>query len=171
RGEENVYRISFELKSTAKGEGRPARGAINDAVTQALRGLNGLIELSSEWSETGRVLIQPVAPAYGSGRYAAFMPVVLTTATIWTSSTDISMADLESGNLTKDQIDLKKEPWIYFHYPQSPDLRHNLKVTGPRRTIDEVLYRDYTRTVCIVSTNGLADFLSHWESCDKWLDE
>ena len=39
----DIYRLAFEVKSEGKGDGKYGRGQINEATTQVLRGLNGLI--------------------------------------------------------------------------------------------------------------------------------
>jgi hypothetical protein len=164
--EQDVYRLAFELKSDGKGDGRPNRDQVNDAVSQVLRGMNGLIALAAEEPHFGgRTFLRTDATGR---RYAAFMPAVLTTANLWVSNTDVAQAQLQDGTLTRDQINLEKRDWVYFQYPQSPDLKHNRMVVGKKDDMSELLYREYTRTICIVNADGMPNFFSYWRHCDDW---
>lgn len=74
---QDIYRLAFEVKSNAKGEGSSGKGQINEALTQVLRGMNGLIKFAVNVLGKGK---EDLLKGYSC---AAFMPVIFTTAKLW----------------------------------------------------------------------------------------
>lgn len=163
----DIYRLSFELKSNAKGEGYHGRGQINDAITQVLRGLNGMIEFAVNEIDTGN---SALFKEDNSGtRYGSYLPVIFTTAKLWVCDCDISEADLQSGKLNIDEAKLEERKWLFYQYAQSPDLKHPFR-EGLYGDISDILYADYTRTIPIVNSGGIKEFLgnSMWVEPEDW---
>lgn len=161
-----VYRLPFELRNRDKGEGHYGRGQINDAVTQVLRGLNGLIEFTIQSTRKGaRAFLNPNA---NGNLYASFIPVVFTTAKLWVSDCDISDGYIESGNVDIGKEQLKEKPWLFYQYEQSPALKHSYRAPREDSDISQILYLDYTRTIPIVNASFICDFLSQsfWSQGD-----
>ena len=83
----------------------------------------------------------------------------------------LNEADRQTGDLkgiNKDNI--QKVPWLWYLYPQSPDMTHDLPATLPLEwhhddAIKEIFYRDYIRPIAIVSQEGIEEFLnaSTWD--------
>jgi hypothetical protein len=91
----------------------------------------------------------------------SFMPVVFTTAKLWTCEYDISTADLETGKVDLEGADLREEKWLFYQYAQSPDLKHSHSAAEHISNISDVLYIDYTRTIPIVNALSIGEFLSN----------
>jgi len=153
-----IFHIAQEIKSQQKGDvaGR-GRGVIEEAATQVLRGVNGLAEYFR-----GR------PGAFGRTDVATLVPVIFTTARLWVSKVDLSMSDLMTGNIATNEEQLEQRGYLFYQYPQSPGLRHTLEYLMPskptgvnwRRNFNEVLYREYVRTIVIVSASGIEEYLS-----------
>jgi hypothetical protein len=143
-----LYHVGFVMKGKAPGDsGPPGGSAINDATAQVLRGVNGLIN-------------HLFGPPEGSADNFAFLPVIFTTAEIWVTEADISSVDLATGNLPT--VEREKKEWIWFNHNRSSRLRHGLKSPGTTKTdtLADTLKVEFTRSVAIVSVEGIDSFLS-----------
>lgn len=163
-----IYHLPFELKNRDKGEGHYGRGQINEAVTQVLRGLNGLIDLAIESAKKSNRAFLTFDSS--DNLYASFMPVVFTTAKLWVCDCDISTGDIESGKVDIGEAKLKEKKWLYYQYGQSPALKHPYSSVRQESDISQILYLDYTRTIPIVNSAAIGDFLSDgsWKYPDDW---
>lgn len=164
----DIYRLPLELKSNEKGEGYYGRGQIKGAITQVLRGLNGMIEFA--FIELARGNNNLFNEDTMGNMYAAFLPVVFTTAKLWVCNYDISEADLKSGKINLGDAKLEERKWLFYQYAQSPDLKHPFSMAGLERDMSDILYIDYTRTIPIVNAEGIRDFLSDgfWREPEDW---
>lgn len=89
------YQVAIEVKSQEKGDSAPTTGrsAIEDAVSQVLRGLNGLVQFYARMPS----LLDSSKPTF-------LFPVVFTTAAIWTTSAKLDNADLVTGKIEPPPI-------------------------------------------------------------------
>ncbi len=134
------------------------RQAPVEAVDQALRGTNGLINY---WNDSRRGF----APAIV--RIASF---VVTTAQLWTCDVDVSAGSLADGNIEIPPESLAPCPWIHFLSATSTELRHSASARGPSDpSLSGVLASRYLRSVFIVQSLRLGEFL-RWLGPDTWLD-
>ena len=163
-----LYHLPFELKNREKGEGHYGRGQINEAVTQVLRGLNGIVDLAVESEMNNRRAFFKFDQR--DNLYATFMPVIFTTANLWTCNSDISEADIDTGNIVLSAAKLTEKKWLFYQYSQSPDLKHSHTALRQDVDISKILYLDYTRTIPIVNAAAISDFLSNsfWQHPDDW---
>ena len=151
-----MYHLAFEVKGKEAGDpGGSGRGAIEDAVKQALRGLNGMVEFLASH------------PAALNGMQGVILlPVVLTTAHLWVSQADLSRADVESGTLSDEPAPVREVPWLWYHYAQSPGIKHSLPTeaaSGRDDYLANVFYGEYARPVAIVHALGIEAFLTMTE--------
>jgi len=146
---ENAMTLGFELRSTEKGDGTgTGRGAIEDAVSQLLRSVNGLIEF----------LITHSLPLNRTGP-TVLLPVLFTTASLWESDLDLASADLARGAIDQEAPPLTKRPWVAFQYPMSPGLKTRLPATNAGAAgLAPGLDIYFTRTVMIVSAVEATNF-------------
>jgi len=153
-GSDNIYHVAVEVKGAAKGDASGSgRGAIEDAATQVIRGVNGLIDY---FSKNRRYLPEhfPVS----------FIPLIFTTAKIWATEVDIA-ADLETGNVTLGSDVLQKQ-WLWLQYHVSPGLQHSVERQVPkdepfsRVVLGDLLDREYARAVAVVGAGGADAFLA-----------
>ncbi|HKC63631.1 MAG TPA: hypothetical protein VKB86_08335, partial [Pyrinomonadaceae bacterium] len=85
----NPCHIGLEVRSNAKGDTQGESGkAIEDAASQVLRGLNGMVELLSK----NRHILS-------NWKRADFLPVIFTTAQLWLSNAELSSADIQTGKV------------------------------------------------------------------------
>ncbi|HME44260.1 MAG TPA: hypothetical protein VKF36_14305 [Syntrophorhabdales bacterium] len=161
---QDIYRLAFEVKSTAKGEGSSGRGQVNDALTQVLRGVNGLIKFAVDGLCKGKTALLK------GQSYAAFMPVIFTTANLWVTDAVLSKADLLKGTGDISKFNLTARDQILFHYAQSPTLKHSSYNYSDDPGLSDVLYLEYTRSIPIVSASAIAGFLPYinWSDLDDW---
>lgn len=147
---ERVYNLGFPIKGLAKGDASGSgRTALDDAVTQVLRGANGFIELLAHRPK----LLTKGAFGYGFGQV---LPAVFTTARLWVSDVDLQTADLKTGNVPP--ASLQAVPWLWLKHNVSPDLKHALPSDEPvdaKESLRDYLLWDHYRCVAIVSATGL----------------
>jgi hypothetical protein len=146
------YHIALEVKTDKVGNRSGKSDGIEGAVTQLCVGLNGMAHffarnLHIHESETG----------------IDFLPVLFTTAEIYTTELDLRTANIIDGNVTFKDTDIESKPWIAYQYHQSPNLKHSLvSGTWPNK-IGDILDFAYVRTVLVVSASGIESFLG-WAS-------
>lgn len=150
---EKVYHIGFEVRSNIKGDNVGETGqAIENAATQISRGLNGFIETIVKNEQ----LLKNV-------KQVDFLPVIFTTAQLYVSDVDISHADLETGNITLADGDVKSVSWLFYQYSLSPGLKHSVAPKMKGNSIPTLLQWEFIRSIPIVSWRGVEDFLA-WSS-------
>jgi hypothetical protein len=144
-----IYHVARELKTDACGEAQgESRGAIEDAMTQVCKGLNGFMNLLSDhWREAGM------------SEAARLVPVVFTTARLWVTDADIGQASLEDGNVDPFKVGLREVPFVFFHYPQSPGITHEFAPLNPTPKLLDTLYISFVRTIVVASQAGIDDIL------------
>jgi hypothetical protein len=149
---QDVYHRGFEVRSDSKGEGNPDRSAIETACGQVIRGVNGLIGLLR--SRIKILIVNHPTP---------IIPVVFTTARLWTTDTDLANADLVSGQLNQATLELRPVPWLWYRYHVSPGLTDPEPRTTDADEIGKLVEQWYARCVAIVSS-GIDDFFAQrWE--------
>lgn len=145
----DIYHIAVEIKTSVPGEPEGSRrGEIEHAATQVCRGLNGLIDYFTQKKN----LLSGSEPV-------SFLPVIFTTARLWVSQIDLGAADLITGNLSVDPGSISETPWLFYHYHQSPGLKHSQPVRHPASSLEEALYKEYVRTIAVVNAVGIESFL------------
>ena len=146
----NIYHIGVEVKNKTDGDPNGSgHGEIEQAATQILRGLNGMVDF---FSSNSRLFEQ--------AKKISLFPVIFTTAQLWVSDIDLGSADLANGNIKMSTANLNKVPWLYYQYNQSPGLKHTLESGVEAHDLQKSLYQEYVRTIAIVSASGISDFLS-----------
>ncbi len=150
----NIFHVGVELKSNKKGDaqGSSGRGAIEDAIGQILRGVNGMVE----YFTTHQQSLQP-------GYKVVLVPVIFTTANLWISEVDLGSADLGTGSIAVDTASLKPAPWLWLNYNQSPGLKHSLAGQEQYHGMDDMLEAEFTRSIAIVNALGIEDFLRRFQ--------
>jgi hypothetical protein len=147
---EDTYHIGLEVSSGAKGDSLgKGRGQIEEAATQVCKHLNGIAE---EFRRRGEDF-----PRIGESIH--FLPVIFTTAQIWTSEIDLGMADLQTGDFELKDIHAKKKGWIWLQYHLSPGIKHSLGSYKSPKGLGEVLAHEYIRTIAVVTASGIEEFL------------
>lgn len=159
RPSENVYHVAVEVKHTAKGNcvsGDPGKDAVESAASQLCQGLNGMVHFlarnDSLWEKNPPVTL---------------LPVIFTTANLWASNADLSGADIETGDLSFSEHNFRQVPWLFFQYHLSPGIKHSVPSHPPKRiSLTDILQAEYVRTIPIVSSSGVEDFLRHATALD-----
>ena len=145
-----AYHIGIETRTAHPGDTDrgTGRGAIEEAATQVCRGLNGLVQffadrqkLPNEWSEL------------------VISPVIVTTANLWTSDVDLSAADVATGDVPVQAAALSLQPYVVLQYHLSPGIKHGVRTHG-MEPLGEILDREFVRTVHIVNSKHVGNFLS-----------
>jgi len=154
QGSENIYHVAVEVKGAARGDvSGSGRGAIEDAATQVIRGVNGLIECFSKK--------RPYVP---ENFPVSFIPVIFTTARIWATDVDIA-ADVATGQVELATGDVVEKPWLWLQYHISPGLQHTVDRQVPKKepllrsVIGDLLDLEYARAIAVVGASGIDEFL------------
>jgi hypothetical protein len=146
------YALGLEIKGGAKGESGAGRGAIEEAAIQVCRGVTGLIDFSKDNHQPFAFVPPPV-----------IIPVVFTTARLFTSQVDLRTADLRTGRLPGD-LAVQEAKWLWFQYPVSSALRHSVnrrQVSAERlKSLGDVLELEHARSIAVVNAEGVEAFLS-----------
>jgi hypothetical protein len=147
RGVDAIYDVAVEASTRAKGDERgSSRGAIEEAVGQVCRGLNGLIEY---FRPHGQVV----------ERTLEFFPMVVTTAELLTTTKTLRESDLETGRITLGR-EVQSRPWVFYRYPQSPGLKHSIPANSAKPLdLPKALKVVFSRIVAIVQADKVEAFL------------
>lgn len=152
------YHVALEVRSDQAGdEVRSGRNAIEEAVSQVLRGVNGMCEFLGGHTHFFTAIGRPIT----------LVPVIFTTAKLWASDASLGDADLSSGNTDLSGSGFKQTPWLLYQYNSSPGLKHAqpLMEKSPwQNTLKGIMEQDYLRTVAVVNAEGIDDFLTWSQS-------
>jgi galactitol-specific phosphotransferase system IIB component len=153
--------LAFELKTHTKGDGTGTnyKSEITNAVSQVLRGSRGYIHYLS--SLDGDSLKQKM------GEYAIFIPAIFTTAELYITKSDISKANLVDGKIAENSVEVESARWIWFNYNRSLNLSHNIPINKNVNTQYDRYFRDFSRSIAIVSPAGIDEFFK--TDFDSWL--
>jgi hypothetical protein len=153
---EQIYHLGVEIKSNKKGDaqGQP-KGGLEKAGEQVCLGVNGMVEFFAAHPN--------LLP---EGKKIHLVPVIFTTAQIFTSEIDLGSANLESGELDNIQEGQTNRPWIWWQHNLSPALVHGQSVRPVAQRMELVLEQEFSRSIAIVSPQGIESFLGR----DWWLD-
>lgn len=152
---DETYHIGLVLKSKSKGDKNTpdggGRDGIEASVTQVLRGCSGFVEYNNALAEN-------LVDGWG----AILIPVVFTTAKLFTSDVDLSKADLEQGTVELDD-EPTEVPYLFYQYNSSAGIRNTIMTSYDPVELGKVLESEYMRTVCVVNARGIERFLKNIE--------
>lgn len=159
RTTDKIANLGFEISTGEKGDGLSAlnKSSINAAVTQVTRSASGFFNYFVKSYEH---------EINNSEIHYRFIPVIFTTAQLWLTDTDISMADISTGNLPADSIKAQKVDWLWFNYHRSENLSPDHILGSLNKYISKEYY-EFSRTTAIVSSNGIDNFLK--SNLANWL--
>lgn len=147
--EPDVYHLAYEVKSSSTGDPHSkGRGGIERAITQVLRGLNGVIEFLSNNPQ----FLKKYGPM-------TFLPVIVTTANLYVTTVDLADTELASGEVSLGSESIRQADWLVYNYPQSPGLKHSVPSRPKADSFREIMTNEYVRSVAIVGHGALNDFL------------
>ncbi len=155
---EDGYHLGFELRTGKKGDGEPR--TISEAVSQVLRGTSGLINH----------LQATAAGQPKTTQLIRFVPIIITTANLFTSKADLGEASLKTGNLSPDAVETEPCEAIWFTHNRSPALEPNAPSTTESSDFNQfssALRNEFARSVAIINAEGLDSFMS-WD-LEEWL--
>ncbi len=147
---DNNYNIGFEIRKNQKGDACGETGqAIEKACSQILRGMNGFIQTMTKeqhiWAKSYKTY---------------FLPVIFTTADLFISDIDLSLSNLQTGEIKLSKEQIQNVPWLFYQYPMSVGLKHSVSSITESKDISSLLVNDYIRTIPIVSADGIEDFFT-----------
>jgi hypothetical protein len=92
---------------------------------------------------------------------------MFTTADIWTSDVELNQSDLRTGQVRLKDSEYSQKSWLLYQYNQSQKLKHSKEKVDSNRfassLFSQALISEFTRTVAIVTPDGIEDFLN-WAS-------
>lgn len=158
-----LHHVACEVRTDESGSaGGKNIDEIEAALTQVLRGVNGL----AEWmvGNPGVIPRPSLWKDFKGGKPIAtkpigLLPVIFTTARLFSSDVDLSSADLETGKVTVTEGQLREVSWLHFQYYQSPSLLSAIPSAHVNETLIGALHKEFTRTVAFVTPGGIQEFL------------
>jgi hypothetical protein len=147
------YDIALQLKAENPGD-KHGKGhdVIEEAVTQVLLAANGLVDAFHR---------EPQLIA--KHRQAVVVPIIVTTANIWTTEKNLSETDIGDGTITGTPLAVQEAKWVQYRYPQSPTLRHT--VERPAQTsfdsLSSWLLGEHIRSIVVVQGLAFKELLGH----------
>lgn len=162
QGGVDIYHIAVEAKTNKKGEtNSTGKGQIEEAAGQVCRGLNGLFEFFHKRQALKKE----------SRTELLFVPMIITTAKLYVTDNDLSLASIESGELGSADLSVKEVPWLWYRYHQSPALKHQVPVNNPGLALEDALLYEFARSIAVVTPEGLSGFLKHrfWTAPNQWV--
>jgi hypothetical protein len=97
----------------------------------------------------------------GDEEQIGILPVIFTTANLYTSDVKLEEAELTTGQVKGGK--LTRAAWVMYQYAMSPGLKHTAASSNSPRDLVELYQAEYIRTVPVVSVNGIHDFMT-WVS-------
>lgn len=144
------YHIALPIRTKIRGDEQgQGKETIEEAATQILRGLNGMVEFFSHNRQ-----------ALGNRRRAILLPTIFTTARIWAAEINLCASDVADGTIEVQEQDFTQRKWLALQYHQSPGLKHSVTVNERSEELGEILDSEYVRTIFVVGADGIEPFLS-----------
>jgi len=152
RTTDRQYNVFAESKD---GEGEPSgtsRGALDNAVTQALRGSSGILR---------QLVSHPSLLSGSRGATLTIVPVIVTNARLLTCDTDLALTDVASGQLP-EKLMVQERDWLWLRTMASAGVRHEFWHVGGHASssFGDLQDRRYARSIAVTTCAGLADCLS-----------
>lgn len=158
-GDERAFDIGIVCKNRERDSNETGRGrsAIEEAVSQACIGSNGLLE---HWFSRRGIAMNVPPRAY-------VVPVIVTSAELFSSPVDLSLVNLATGDLASEEFEFKHEKWLYYQYPVSMGIRPDNFVVQPTRSVSSLVLSDFLRTVPVVNSTHFGEFLRSFRT--EWI--
>ncbi len=152
----NAYHVALPVRTGRKGDSQPvkqARSEIEDAASQVLKGTSGYVQTLSR--------NPPLTEVEGQDAIVRLLPVVFTTAKLFASNSDLSAADLETGDIDLQSGEFEQVSWLWYQYNVSPGIRHNISPVEREKKIEEYMIAEHVRSIAIVSSSGMEEFFTN----------
>ena len=149
----DIFHHGVAVRTGQRGDERSESGdEIERAVSQVLRGTNGLVQLLQDRPE----LVEESQPWFISA-------VVFTTAELFTSDVELEKASRTTGEANWEGAAFRAVPWLAMNYNLSPGIKHTAQPENEHTSLAAIVHHEYTRTVFIVGPDGIRSFLD-WSS-------
>ena len=152
----DAYHVALPIRTGRSGDAQPvkqSRNEIEDAASQVMRGTNGYVETLSRHPQ--------VMESGEQESIIRLVPVIFTTANLFVSKSDLSTADLETGNVNLQSGQLERVPWIWYQYNVSPGIKHATEPQEKQTKLEDYMLAEHIRSIGIVSPSGIEEFLQH----------
>jgi len=152
------FNIGLEFKSNNRGDSFGSKDSIEKASTQVCKGSNGFIE--TLYKNIG-LLINGSSP---KSTKLIIIPIIITTANLFSINVNLTDANIENGNVTQDQVKIKEINYVYYQYHQSEGIRQGyINEINDYPDIPKVFEQKYIRTIPIVSSKNIEIFFSDFD--------
>ena len=144
-GQWRPVHIGLEVKTKAEGDPKGQARSLRTAITQVQAGTNGLTTLLAQQKQM-----------WGAAS-VMLLPVIFTTAHLYTTDADLSASDLETRLASWRHGDTRKVG--VAGYNVSPELMHELEPTAPSTSLQSLVRDRHARSIAIVSSTAVDRFL------------
>lgn len=143
------FHIALEVKAALKGESSGRTRVLHDAISQVENGLSGVMGTLAD----NRHMWGAVTKIY-------FLPVIFTTARLYTTDADLSQSDLQTGDLPPGAT-VTERRWLWYEDNVSPTL---LQPVPPGdsdiKSLVALGVKRHARLIAVVSRDAVDQFLS-----------
>ncbi len=161
-GERQSLDHAAELKTpnTRGDDCTEGRGALAKAVEQVLRGVYGLSQLLGECQRQRHFPTEK----------AVFIPVIVTTAAVYSGEIDPTAVSIEDGSVDKSSLDPQPESFVFHSHNASPDLQGGASpVATGLHGLAPMLDNEFRRTIAVVRSSSLREFFTEFSPVPKLL--
>jgi hypothetical protein len=148
----SYFHRGFQVKTGKQGDPSGGTGdAIEEAASQVTKGLNGMVEFLD------RNLYH-----LGPNRRRILIPVIFTTARLYTTTTDMASAKVGTGEMDPAALNPEPVPFLFYQYPLSPGIKHSkqsrVAATAESARLPLAMASEFLRTVVVVNAAGIEKF-------------
>jgi len=151
RTTERQYNVFVEMKDGEGESSGTSRGALDNAVTQALRSSSGILR---------QLISHPSLLSGSRGAALTIVPIIVTNAKLLTCNTDLALTDLASGQLPEKLV-VEVRDWLWLRTMASAGVRHEFWHAGGHASASfgDLQDQRYARSIAVTTCAGLADCL------------
>jgi hypothetical protein len=147
------YHIGFAIKKgSERGDGNGETGGvkpIEESATQISRAQSGFVNFLGDNPH----LLSNALHAY-------ILPVIFTTASLWTTEKKLSDADVSTGHIDLSEAPMQSRSWLLYQYAVSPDIKHRYSTLSHSESLGDILDAEYLRTIAIVNVSGIEEYFN-----------
>jgi len=144
------HHVALEVKTNLPGDSKGQARSLRDAITQTQAGANALLAMLAQnqvlWKDERRTSV-------------IVIPVIITTARLYTTDANLANADLATGRIP-DGATVTRQDWLWLEDNVSPDLVHEVPSLVSAADIASIVRDRHARSIAVVHSAAIDGFLS-----------
>lgn len=142
------FHIALEVKTKAPGDPSGKGRSLRDAINQVEAGVSGMMGTLAEHPHF-----------WANAKTVYFLPVIFTTARLFTTDVDLGASDINTGSLPPN-AKVQEARWLWLEDNVSPDLLNPVPLAKPSiSSVASLGIQRHARMIAIVSRDAVDTFL------------